>query len=339
MTRRLGKDAAVKVTQFDSGKWSQQLASSGVFGGVNLELIQPTLNECQLRDMVVGDVLLDPRKPNEQLHIVVSGELWVCLEADGTDPLLRLGPGQCAGELSIMDASPPAAYVFASQSSQVVSISNGLLWSMIDTQQKVAANLLRIIAQRVRDSNHVITESLALQRRYRSKAETDQLTGLHNRAWFEEVFPKQLHLCERTRQAVSLLILDIDHFKKVNDTYGHTCGDEALRHIAKVLVGNVRSTDLTARYGGEEIVVLMPGTAASQALEVSDRLREALVAAPMQLGGGGSLDLRMSGGIAQWRSGMLFEDLINEADQALYKAKQSGRNRIMLSPLAIPPIA
>lgn len=329
----------MKVTAFEAGKWSEQLVASRLLSGADLELLEPSLKQCQLREMAVGEVLLNPRKPNDQIHVVMSGELWVCLEADGADPLLRLGPGECAGELSIMDASPPSAYVFASQPSMVVSISQGLLWGMIDKQQKIAANLLRIIAQRVRDSNHVIAESLTLQRQYRSKAETDQLTGLHNRAWFEEVFPKQLHLCERTQQAVSLLMLDIDHFKKVNDTYGHSRGDDALRHVSKVLTANVRSTDLCARYGGEEIVVLMPGTPALHALEVSERLREALSVTPMALGGGGLLELRMSGGIAQWRSGMLFEDLVKEADQALYKAKQTGRNRIVLSPLATTPIA
>lgn len=329
----------MKVVQFDVASWTSELKSSGLLEGVDLAAVRSALDKCQLREMTVGEVLLDPRKSNDQIHVVMSGELWVCLEADGTDPLLRIGPGQCAGELSIMDAAPPSAYVFASQPSKVVSMSQTLLWSMIDQQQKVAVNLLRIIAQRVRDSNHVITESLALQRLYRSKAETDQLTGLHNRAWFEDVFPKQLHLCERTQQAVSLLMLDIDHFKKVNDTYGHTCGDDALRHVAKVLVDNVRSTDLSARYGGEEIVVLMPGTPALQAHEVSDRLREVLAASPMPLAGGGMLDLRLSGGIAQWRRGMLLQDLISEADQALYGAKQAGRNRIMLSPLASSPLA
>jgi len=323
----------MKALEFDPMHSVDVLSQSRLLGGIDIGTILENLRDCQLREFELGEILLSPTQPNDQIHIVLSGELWVCLEPGGANPLLRLGPGQCAGELSIIDSAAPSAYVFASQASQVLSISHPLLWRMVGEEQNIAVNLLQIIAQRMRGSNQLITESLAQQRYYRTKSETDQLTGLHNRAWFEDVFPKQLHLCERTQQPVSLLIVDIDHFKRVNDRYGHACGDEALRHVATLLLKNVRAMDLSARYGGEEMVVLMPGTSGLIALEVSERLREAIATNPMPLSEGGELALRISGGVAQWRRGMQLVDLIKEADQALYKAKAAGRNQIVVSNL------
>lgn len=324
----------MKPVLFDPALHAATMSRAALFQGVSLEAIKENLCACECSELQTGDVLLDPAKPNTFIHLILTGQLWVCLEPGASDPLLRLHSGDCVGEMSIVDSAVPSAYVLASEATQVLSVSNQTFWRMVEIQHVLAANLLKILARRIRDSNQVITESLHLQRLYRSKAETDKLTGLHNRTWFEEVFPKQLHLSERIQQEVSLLMIDIDHFKKVNDTYGHTCGDDALRHVADVLSKNVRATDLSARYGGEEMVVLMPATSALQAQEISDRLREAIANTPLPLSGGSVLQLRISGGIAKWRSGMTLVDLVKEADEALYRAKQAGRNRIMVSAMA-----
>jgi diguanylate cyclase (GGDEF)-like protein len=245
--------------------------------------------------------------------------------------LVRLGVGDCAGELSIIDASAPSAYVVAAVQTQLLSISKPVLWRMLALQQAMALNLLYVLSHRIRENNVVLLGSLELQRQYRNKAETDALTGLHNRAWFEEVFPKQLELCERTGQHASLLMVDIDHFKKVNDQYGHTCGDEVLRHMGSLLRRNLRSTDLCARYGGEEMIVLMPGTEMLQGQLTAERLRENIAGTPLRLQDGRELTVQVSGGIAQWQPGTALHDVIRSADQALYKAKDGGRNQIATS--------
>ncbi|MDD5029638.1 MAG: GGDEF domain-containing protein, partial [Rhodoferax sp.] len=184
----------------------------------------------------------------------------------------------------------------------------------------------------IHEDNQALLGSMELQREYRSKAETDVLTGLHNRVWFQEVFPKQLELCERTGQQTCLLMIDIDHFKRVNDEYGHLVGDQALRLVAGSLRSNLRSTDLCARYGGEEIIILMPGSELLQAQQVAERLREGVANASLVLPDGRVVQLRVSGGLAQWQPGTTLADLVRSADLALYEAKDSGRNRITLSP-------
>ncbi len=319
----------MKAIDFNADQVFAVLAASTLFKGVDLALIDTELREGRMISLAPGEVLLDPKHINTEIHLVLDGELLVCLEPRVLNPLVRLGTGDCAGELSIIDASPPSAYVVSAVQTQVLAISKPVLWNMLAQQQVMALNLLHILSHRIRENNAVLLGSLELQREYRNKAETDVLTGLHNRAWFEEVFPKQLELCERTGQNASLLMVDIDHFKKVNDVYGHQNGDEALRHIGILLRRNLRSTDLCARYGGEEMIVLMPGTEISQARLTAERLRESIANSSLSLKDGRQLVLNISGGIAEWQGGTRLIDLIRSADQALYQAKEGGRNQIV----------
>lgn len=309
------------------------LSASKLFNGVNLAAVEAELRDSRMQSIEPGQVLLDPKHINTNIYLILNGELMVCLEPRVVNPLVRLGVGDCVGELSIIDASPPSAYVVSAVQTQMLVISKPVLWRMLALQQVMALNLLHVLTQRIRENNVVLLGSLELQRQYRNKAETDVLTGLHNRAWFEEVFPKQLELCERTGQHASLLMVDIDHFKKVNDQYGHTCGDEALRHIGNLLRRNLRSTDLCARYGGEEMIILMPGTEILQGQLTADRLRESIANTPLRLQDGRELVLQVSGGLAQWQTGTALNDLIRAADNALYQAKEGGRNQISVSPL------
>jgi diguanylate cyclase (GGDEF)-like protein len=310
---------------------STVLSKSALFADVDLSVIDAELSESRRLCVEGGQVLLDPTQVNADIFVVLSGELLVCLEPRMLKPLVRLGVGDCVGELSIIDAAPPSAFVVAAVETELLAISKPMLWRMLELQQNMALNLLRVLSRRIRENNVVLLGSLVLQREYRNKAETDALTGLHNRAWFEEIFPKQLELCERTGQHASLLMLDIDHFKRVNDEYGHQSGDQALRHLGLLLQKNLRATDLCARYGGEEMIVLMPGTEIAQAKLTADRLRESLAASPVVLQDGRLLKLQVSGGLSQWQPGVALEDLVRAADLALYRAKEGGRNRITVS--------
>ena len=310
------------------------LPAAKLFHTVALDAITQELAESRPLSAEAGQVVLDPKHGNSDIFIVLSGELLVCLEPRVVNPLARMGPGDCVGELSIIDAALPSAYVVAAVRTELLAIAKPVLWRMMAAQQVMALNLLHVLSRRIRENNVVLLGSLEIQREYRNKAETDALTGLHNRHWFTDVFPKQLELCERTGQHAALLMVDIDHFKRVNDTYGHLVGDDALRHIGLLLRRNLRGTDLCARFGGEEMVVLMPGTDIHQARLTAERLRENIANATLQLSDGRTLSLTVSGGIAQWQPGMAVDALIRDADEALYRAKTAGRNQIALGRLA-----
>ena len=331
-TRTINRRArAMKSSDFRAEQLPAILRSAPLFQGVDLAAVNDELRETRPLCIEAGHVLLDPKHVNADIFIVLTGELLVCLEPRIVNPLVRLRVGDCVGELSIIDANPPSAYVVAATQTNLLAISKAVLWRMLARQPLMALNLLHVLTARIRENNVVLLGSLELQREYRNKAETDALTGLHNRVWFEEVFPKQLELCERTGQHACLLMIDIDHFKRVNDQYGHVVGDDALRHVAMLLRRNLRSTDLCARYGGEEIIVLMPGAELSQAGLTAERLREAIASTPLHLSDERQVTLQVSGGIAQWPPGTGLQDLVRAADQALYRAKNSGRNQIAVS--------
>jgi two-component system cell cycle response regulator len=162
------------------------------------------------------------------------------------------------------------------------------------------------------------------------RADTDPLTGLANRAIFERRLEDEFYKSLRYGNPLSLLFVDIDEFKSVNDEHGHQVGDLYLKVISELMVDNVRSIDLVARYGGEEIVVLLPQTTSSAANQLAERLRE-LVGNFVMRHGDLSIKRTISIGIASYPGVSVKEpgDFIQIADAAMYAAKQAGRNRIV----------
>ncbi|MBI2471160.1 MAG: diguanylate cyclase [Planctomycetes bacterium] len=158
---------------------------------------------------------------------------------------------------------------------------------------------------------------------------TDALTGIYNRRFFDEMLGKQIALAKRGNEPLGLLIADLDHFKKVNDTYGHLTGDTILQKIAETLRTDTRSSDILARYGGEEFVIIMPSTGLTSALEKADRIRRHIETLDFSIVAGQSLKMTLSIGVASFPDyGMEAVTLIGAADSALYKAKGGGRNKV-----------
>lgn len=160
----------------------------------------------------------------------------------------------------------------------------------------------------------------------------DSLTGLFTRNVFQTRLAEECARSQRHNSSLAVLMLDVDHFKKVNDTHGHGIGDEVLRHIAATLNGQTRSSDCSARYGGEEFVVLLPDTSPAAALHVAEKIRSTVEADCFRLPDGGTIPLTVSIGVA-----LFPEDtgdyawlwLVELADQAMYEAKKSGRNAVV----------
>ena len=170
-------------------------------------------------------------------------------------------------------------------------------------------------------------KNLLLFEEVKSLAIRDGLTGLYNYRHFHEVLTHQVEVSRRYDWPLSLVFLDIDDFKKINDTLGHLEGDLVLKALAAFLRTHVRHADMICRYGGEEFVVLMPQSTLVQAFQLADRLREEIAASPFPLSQG-QVHFTVSIGVATLENHMNGEDLVKSADAALYRAKQSGKNRV-----------
>jgi diguanylate cyclase (GGDEF)-like protein len=176
----------------------------------------------------------------------------------------------------------------------------------------------------------VALESVRLQSAVRALTLTDELTGLHNRRFFDRELKRETERARRFGRSLALVLLDVDHFKAYNDTFGHRAGDEALRHVAAHLADAVpRRLDAVARYGGEEFVVLLAETDAEGAWQVAERIRQSLETSHQFRS-----RLTVSAGIAATLGGDCEADsLIESADRALYLAKREGRNRVQVAPV------
>jgi diguanylate cyclase (GGDEF)-like protein len=162
----------------------------------------------------------------------------------------------------------------------------------------------------------------------------DELTGLYNRRHFIELAEAEVARARRTGTPLSLAMLDIDHFKAVNDVFGHPVGDLALRELARAMRETLRTSDVPARIGGEEFVVLLTDTALEGAVAVTERLRERVGRAEVKAGGDRVARFTVSGGVAELALGERLDGLLARADEALYRAKEEGRNRTITS---LPP--
>jgi two-component system cell cycle response regulator len=160
-------------------------------------------------------------------------------------------------------------------------------------------------------------------------AVTDQLTGLHNRRYMRVQLESFVKRSNMGGMPVSILLCDIDHFKKVNDIHGHSAGDDVLREFGRRLSDNIRPMDLACRYGGEEFVVIMPETTSGLAHAAAERIRLIVEESPFVIGRGDHLRVTMSGGVATViPPDDVVDALLRRADEALYRAKGNGRNLV-----------
>jgi len=156
---------------------------------------------------------------------------------------------------------------------------------------------------------------------------SDPLTGLGNRRYFDRTIEPFFEALEDKDEAFSIMVFDIDHFKRVNDILGHDMGDQILKEVATRLVTNMRAVDVVSRYGGEEFMIAMPKTEEDDALIAADRIRALIAGTPIYVDGQ-ALRITTSAGVAQVQKGEQLRDVFKRADDALYKAKQAGRNKV-----------
>jgi diguanylate cyclase (GGDEF)-like protein/PAS domain S-box-containing protein len=178
-----------------------------------------------------------------------------------------------------------------------------------------------------------VTSQHELEERLRTLATTDELTRALNRRRIFEVADEEIQRAARYQRPLCIAMLDIDHFKRVNDIHGHAVGDEVLRGVADAMRANVRKQDKVGRYGGEELMVVFPETGLEDAGMVTERARKAIEALEI-VHEGHRVRVTVSGGVVQWRSQELVGSVVQRADTALYEAKSGGRNRVVLGPLA-----
>ncbi|MBB5606827.1 diguanylate cyclase (GGDEF)-like protein [Janthinobacterium sp. S3M3] len=290
------------------------------------------LAPCPVIRLEAGEALTDTQ--GASLYIVLRGSLAVAADThtgmdDGT--VSKVLPGESVGEQSVLDEASNLAAISALEETDLLVINAGLVWELIERSNGLARNLLRLLSFRIRAANALLRRRQKLGEFYRQLSMVDSLTGLYNRAWLNDLLPNMIVTAHSSGEPLSLVMIDLDHFKRFNDTHGHQAGDQALRIAAQVLGSASRPTDFAVRYGGEELMVILPDTSEQVAMLVAERLCERLQHAVI------FNDMRCplphitgSFGVASLAQNQDEHGLIAAADTALYRAKAAGRNTVSL---------
>jgi diguanylate cyclase (GGDEF)-like protein len=222
----------------------------------------------------------------------------------------------------------PGAQIPVLHSSSDVHRLSSSLQNMTERLQHVNEQTERLVQERTR-ALEAATRELA------NLASTDPLTGLLNRRGFEPQWQQGLAFAQRAGHPISALMVDIDHFKRVNDTYGHAAGDDVIRYLSRLLRERLRATDVVSRFGGEEFAAMLPDTDADSALHVAQVLVEAMAAQPLPVVGLVTISVGVSTRLPGKAEEEGAADLLEQADAALYSAKRTGRNRAVAWPPAL----
>lgn len=300
-----------------------------MLAGVGLTARKDLLDASELRELDAGQIIIRQGEANSTMFILVEGELAVHLDDIENEALAIIGAGEIVGELSLLDGSVASAFVTAHTECTVLAVGEEAFWSLTKDSHAFALSLLTKLAERLRANNNAVSSSVKKRRMFERAAMFDALTGIHNRRWLDETLHRLVLRHLRDKGEISVSLIDIDHFKNFNDTYGHDAGDHVLTVVAERLAGNLRPTDLVARFGGEEFVVIFPDASLAVAKEVAERLRVAVEETMMKMPNGTALPgVTISMGVAQLEDDQTVPNLLKVADSAMYRAKDAGRNRV-----------
>lgn len=282
-------------------------------------------------------LIVDDIRTNVAILANILGQEWDVMTAFDGDSALRLAVGTPAPDLILLDINMPGVdgyevcrrlkqspstkdipIVFVTSVDGGENEAHGLGLGAVDyIVRPVNAPIVRA---RVR--NHIALRNALSDLRH--LATRDSLTSLYNRRKMQECLAFEVARAERYARPLSIILIDVDHFKGINDTYGHQAGDEALVRTARWLKASLRASDVPIRWGGEEFLVICPETPLDAATQIAERLRGEYSALSLAPEG----RLTASFGVATHRSGLCVEDMLRNADAALYRAKNAGRNRV-----------
>ncbi len=294
------------------------------FHGTGDEILDALVPRVRLLQLAAGQQLLRRGEPNLRVYIVISGRLRVELD---DSPLAYIDEGETVGELSLLAGSSATATVAAEKPTQLLVLDEETFWWLAESSHEFSVGLLVRLAKRLRSNNDAVQENIALRRQFEQAALSDALTGFRNRRWLDQTLPRIVQRHVHASEPLCIAMMDIDHFKQVNDGYGHAAGDAVLLQVGRLVRANLRPADFAARIGGEEFVLVLPQTLLPGAISAVERLREAIASATFDHDGHALPQVTVSLGLVALERSANSLELLARADDALYAAKQSGRNR------------
>ncbi|MFW5685858.1 MAG: diguanylate cyclase [Spirochaetota bacterium] len=295
-----------------------------------LEIFQRFLDEVRCAS---EDPVFHQGEEGNELFIVGEGEVAIRVRApEGIDvDVAQLGPGDFFGEMAIFEDAPRSATCVMVEGGLLYRLRKRDFFSLMErhpqTAIKVMYRMVNITTGRLNHTSSFLSDLVQWGEGARRRAITDDLTGLHNRRYLDGALDHQIAEARVKNGRFSLIMMDLDRFHGINDTYGQQFGDSLIAAVAPSVKQSLGEGDIAARYGGDEFTIILPGKPSSEALAVAESIRRAVEQLDVH-GPDGVVKVTTSQGVAEFpRDGASAESIKEAADQALYRAKEAGRNR------------
>jgi len=268
------------------------------------------------------------------LYIVRKGTVTVRVRAsEGVEvDIAELGVGDFFGEMSLFEDAPRSAACVMTKGGRLFRLRKADFFSLMADHPgaaiKVMSRMASITAGRLQSTGAFLNDLVQWGEGARRRAITDDLTGLHNRRYLDDALDEQLAQAKVSGDKFSLIMMDLDKFHAINDDYGQPFGDEVIAAVAPPVADSIEGTDIAARYGGDEFVIILPARSAEDSMEIAEQIRTAVERLRITAPNGDVVSVTTSQGIAEYpRHATDVEALKEQADKALYAAKEAGRNR------------
>ncbi|MBN1534718.1 MAG: GGDEF domain-containing protein [Spirochaetes bacterium] len=307
-----------------------------IFSLLSVEELEMIIGSFHFRRIDAGELLFSEGDQGSELFIVASGKVKTSIQLpDGSEREVAVFQrGDFFGEMSIFDDAPRSATCSTVEKASLVCLSKEGFYSMIDENPEIAIKImyrmLNITTQRLRDTGAFLSDMVQWGESARRRTIIDELTGAYNRRFLDDSLPAYYETARKRSEALSLIMVDLDNFRVINESLGQETGDRILLEVVGIIKRRLRDADILARYGGDEFTVLMPDTDVAAALTVAEEIRSDVESLDM-IGSAGQSGVRVttSQGLASFpEHAETLESLKEKADRALYRAKETGRNRV-----------
>lgn len=304
-----------------------ELVGLRLFAEADLPAVAALLADCPVKMLCQNEALLSPGAAGQALYLVLRGSLRVHLDSIETEPVQFIEAGEAVGESALAKRKPMSAYVVADAPTRVLVIEPETFWTLVYAEHVVARNMLTMVIERTHAHNALVAERLR-RRQQRRQPRVDALTGLRNRAAVVDLLRRQMLRSAMSEKPLTVLMVDIDHFRRFTWEFGHPAGEEVLYTVAQILQDQARPTDIAARLDGDHrFVIILPDCDEHGARGVAQRLAEEVSKAVMVMPDESILPpMTVSIGIAEMRAFAQAEELLEAADYALARARGRGRS-------------
>ncbi|RNC65844.1 MAG: GGDEF domain-containing protein [Desulfuromonadales bacterium] len=305
-----------------------ELETTPLFRFVPIECIEGILAHCTVQELSRDERFESAGPADRNLSILLSGRLALHYDVKETDAPLFLGPGDIIGETFAAGEPGVPCLLVAAEASRILVMEEDLMWSLAQASHAAACNLLGILLRR-REPSHGSFAGTTQEYGLHDQSIVDPLTGFQTRRWLEGILERQVSRASASGKHLSLMMIDIDHFRAFNEEHGRQGGDRALHAVAKSLRNYLRPTEVVARFGGDTFAILLPDTTGATARIIAERLRQRLMHTIIDMQDGRMLPpLTISAGIAAATAGSDGRSLIDTALAALDQARAGGGNAV-----------